>query len=417
MGTNPLPIQSKLQAGETVAPVTSADRVIPIDVLRGAALFGVLLMNLLSDFRIPLSAQLLRREEPLGWAGAPLLAFVRAAFEFKAFTLFSFLFGVGLAIQAGRRAHTRRDWFLVRRCAALFAIGVIHMLFIWNGDILALYGVCGLLAVPLLRLPDRALLLLGLLLIAGATVAPSPVAFPPTATLQSLAAGALATYPTGSWPELFAFRLHETCSLILPLLAMSAARTLGLMLWGAAAWRKGWMVNRPRLWRWALAIGLVAGIAGHWLDIDELSPIGLALAYGAALLLWHPRARWVAAIGQMALTNYLLQSIIFGFLFYSYGLGWFGKRGVAAALLIGVTLYLAQLAFSAWWLKRFRFGPVEWLWRSISYLQRQPFLRVLPLLYGAFIMLQPVLPSPPSPTSRINAPIRRSAQTDHHLRA
>ena len=77
----------------------------------------------------------------------------------------------------------------------------------------------------------------------------------------------------------------------------------------------------------------------------------------------------------MALTNYMLQSIVFGFVFYSYGLGWFASVGVGAALVGGLVFYLTQLAWSRWWLRRFYFGPLEWLWRSISYLQWQPLMR------------------------------------------
>jgi uncharacterized protein len=75
----------------------------------------------------------------------------------------------------------------------------------------------------------------------------------------------------------------------------------------------------------------------------------------------------------MAFTSYLAQSVIFGWLFYGYGLGLFGRLGVAAALAIGVSVYLLQIAFSAFWLRRFRFGPVEWLWRSAMYWEWQPF--------------------------------------------
>lgn len=77
----------------------------------------------------------------------------------------------------------------------------------------------------------------------------------------------------------------------------------------------------------------------------------------------------------MALTNYLLQSIFFGFVFYSYGLGWFARLGIGITLAGGLAFYCAQLAWSRWWLQRFCFGPFEWLWRSVSYLEWQPFRR------------------------------------------
>jgi len=112
--------------------------------------------------------------------------------------------------------------------------------------------------------------------------------------------------------------------------------------------------------------------------IDGLGTVALALGYGAGLLLLfeRPVARralaTLAPLGQMALTNYLLQSVIFGFVFYGYGLGQFGKMSVTRATQLGVLVYAAQIVASAWWLRRFRFGPVEWAWRCVTYKAWQP---------------------------------------------
>ena len=104
-----------------------------------------------------------------------------------------------------------------------------------------------------------------------------------------------------------------------------------------------------------LALGYVAGI------------IGIAnLESGKKLL------GWAAPLGRMAFTNYLAQSLIFGWIFYGYGLGLFGRLGVASALAIGIAVYIGQVFFSAWWLRRYRYGPVEWLWRTLMYGAAQP---------------------------------------------
>jgi protein-S-isoprenylcysteine O-methyltransferase Ste14 len=108
---------------------------------------------------------------------------------------------------------------------------------------------------------------------------------------------------------------------------------------------------------------------------DRIGTIPLALAYFAAILLWNPPMPWVAAAGRMALTNYLLQFVVFGFIFYGYGLGQFGSWGVGLTCAAGLVFYCAQLAASHWWLQRFHFGPFEWLWRSVSYRQWQPLYR------------------------------------------
>ena len=217
--------------------------------------------------------------------------------------------------------------------------------------------------------------LLGALLIAAPNAAPPPVPFPDNATLRELAAGAMHAYRTAAWHELLAFRWRETQLLIVPLLVLSLPRTLGLMLWGVAAWRGGLFESRRGLWRWILIANAAIGTASLLLRNEQIATISVAFAYGAAILIWNPRAPLLAAVGRMAFTNYLLQSIVLGFAFYSYGFGWFGHLGVGIALAGGVAFYLAQLVWSRWWLRRFCYGPFEWLWRSISYLEWQPLLR------------------------------------------
>lgn len=136
-------------------PVANTERIVSLDILRGVALGGVLLVNLLTVFRAPLSAHILGPDEPLGPGGALLLGLLRALIEFKAFTLFSFLFGVGVAIQADRAGERQPNGFLLRRFGTLLAIGLIHLVLVWNGDILTLYAVSGLLLIPLLTpLPE-----------------------------------------------------------------------------------------------------------------------------------------------------------------------------------------------------------------------------------------------------------------------
>ena len=194
-------------------PVAAQERVVSIDTVRGAALAGVLLINLLSCFRAPLSAHILGLNDPLGPGGSLLLALATALIEFKAFTLFSFLFGVGVAIQTQRATAGKSTAFLLRRFGALLAIGALHLLLVWNGDILTLYGLCGLLLIPMLRLSDSAIAMIGLLLVIGPNLIPIPVRFPDNAVLRELTAGALHAYRSGSWQELLSFRWHRrSCS-------------------------------------------------------------------------------------------------------------------------------------------------------------------------------------------------------------
>ena len=196
------------------------------------------------------------------------------------------------------------------------------------------------------------------------------------------------------------FRWHESWSLIVPLLIMVLPRTTGLMYWGVAAWRSGILrapERHPGKLAAALAIGAAIGgaitVNDVWAASHGRAPLPalqnthvdasilLALAYVSGLLLWLNPSRTsrlpgLAALGQMALTNYLLQSIMLGCIFYGYGFGLFGRIGSAAAAAIGLAIYMVQMQLSRLWLRHFRFGPFEWLWRSLAYARRQPMRRV-----------------------------------------
>lgn len=387
-------------------PVTATERVVALDVLRGAALMGVLLINLDSGFRGSLFAHILNFHTHPGWANRVTDLALAWVFEFKAFTLFSFLFGVGVSVQADR-VTKRGDsvgHFFTRRFAVLLLIGLFHMLLIWNGDILTLYAVCGLFLIPFTKLSGRWVAPAGLTIIVLSPYLPFfGDLFPSEAAMRAQAALATHIYATGSLAEIAALRVSEAVYFIAPLLIASLPRTFGLMLLGLAAWR-GEILQRPtehrKLLLGILVAGGILGVLTTTLELgaketrhlppaalDLLYPysvIFLALAYGAALLLWlsfkQRRAagglvRLVAAAGQMALSNYLTQSLIFTFVFYGFGFGLFGELGSAIVTMIGLVIFVLQLLASDWWLRRFRFGPAEWLWRSLTYGQRQPLRR------------------------------------------
>jgi uncharacterized protein len=221
-------------------------------------------------------------------------------------------------------------------------------------------------------------------------------AFPSGSALASHAAAATRVYTQGTFGELLVFRWHETQELILPLLIGVGQKTFGLMLTGVAIWRSGVVREPQRHRRLLLFVFLAAAVVGGINTIAEVawqsaripmpvplewaalgSHVPLAFAYGAALLLWGPATSnlftsAVTAAGRMALSNYLAQSIVLSILFYGYGFGLFGRLGSATAAAIGVVLYGAQLMFSSWWLKQYRFGPFEWIWRTLSYGRVQP---------------------------------------------
>jgi hypothetical protein len=247
-------------------PVTEAERYVALDALRGLALLGVLLVDLLGDFRISLAEHILTFHTQPGWADRAVDVLAAGLLEFKAFAVFSLLFGVGLAVVAERAAarHVNVDRFLIRRLLVLLAIGLCHLLLIWNGDILSLYAVCGLMLLPLLRLPGAVLATAGTAAVALTFIIPWGFLWPAEDTLRGLASEAARVYPNGSFAEILAFHWWETQRLILPLLAISVPKTWGLMALGAAAWRAGVFREPQRhsvlLWGIVLVGGVFGGL-------------------------------------------------------------------------------------------------------------------------------------------------------------
>ncbi len=382
-------------------PVAVAERHQVLDLVRGFALFGVLLINLLYFFRLHLFGHILKFHSHAGMLNQAIDLFAKEFVEFKAFDLFALTFGIGTAIQAERALSRKRlpEIFLVRRFLVLLLVGTCHMVLVSNVDILMLYAVCGLCVIPLLRLPAPALATAGLAAIFGPSLLGGWDLLPPANAWPDHVAEATRIYATANFTTLVRYRWHETQGWILPLLVASAQQVWGLMLVGAALWRAGVVEHagryRAALWKCCAVCAVVgllnttpdvlakAGIAIHQLPL--LGRLGgdvpLAFAYASTLLAWRRPDRLtalpsaVAAAGRMALTNYLTQSLIFGALFYGYGFQLFGRLDPATATALGVTLYGAQLWFSAWWLERYQFGPFEWAWRSATYGRLQPMRR------------------------------------------
>ena len=271
------------------------------------------------------------------------------------------------------------------------------MVLLANVDILTLYAVCGLVLTLFTRLPASMLAVAGLSAIYLPVSLPFAPPFPNHTELQNWAITATQHYSRGNFADILSFRWQETRALIAPILIESAPNTAGMMLLGLATWKSGIIRNSRLSGRTMWPYICVAGALGLLNTIAELLPriggnslkvpavigflgshVPLALAYAACLLAITGESaltRWTkpfAAAGQMALTNYLAQSMVFGLVFYGYGGGLFGSLAPAPVAGFGIIVYTAQLFFSQWWLSRYRFGPVEWLWRSATYGRFQP---------------------------------------------
>ncbi len=375
-------------------PLPPCDRVEAMDVMRGAALFGVLMVNLICSFRVWQYTYVLGLHTDSGFANHAV-DYLRDFFlSGKAMSLFSLLFGAGMAMQMDRMKGLGNAGVpvLVRRMAVLLVFGALHLILLWDGDILSLYAVCGLVLLAFRNASTGVLLRVGLLLMMVNLFFVAESA-PPDMVAWREAIGAMsAWYEQGTYTDLVKLRLDMLPHYTWPEAKWSFCPTLGTMLLGMAAWRSG-VLQQPRQWRPLLVKVVVAGgsLGGlvtlgvicfressdalpGWLTVPTLiGTLMMAMAYGAGLLLYLdgnrnlPLVRHLAAAGRMSLTNYLVQSLLFTTLFYGYGFGLFGRRSTSQAALLGILVYFIQIQVSVWWLGPHRFGPMEWLWRRLSY--------------------------------------------------
>lgn len=380
-------------------PVAPSERSLELDVLRGVALFGVLLVNVavFSGSDLALEQKL---TFPWGWGGAWPSYLRSALIESKAAALLAMLFGAGLAIQCERVMRRGRAYvgFAFRRSSALALIGLAHTFLLWNGDILLDYAVIGLMMIPFLRLRASRILWAIPALIAATIVLTVP--------LLQLAESALSYpmqlqhYGAGSWVDALRFRAWEFVHAMGPMRAANRLPILSpFFVLGAYLWKKGYL-SEPTKHRGALVrilavcslIGLFANAVpwenlGGWLTVHiPFRPLRilikmvcflgrplLTLGYAAGILLLLQRPGWrralahIAPLGRMALTQYLLQSVVCTLVFNGYGLGLFGKVSINACILGTIAFFPLQVWSSEWWLARFRMGPAEWLWRRMVY--------------------------------------------------
>lgn len=401
-----------MQANLT-APTQASERHHILDALRGWALAGVLMANMVVFIGFGYASE----PERAAALGSGLNDLAELLIEWlvvgKFYSLFSLLFGIGFAVRLERSGEGAARY--LRRLLVLFLFGLAHLYLLWMGDILALYALMGAVLLLFRRTGDRALIRWAVVLwmapigwsalihFAGIKLA-DPIY---GAAMQGFAAGGIdLKMSPASWfnqaDYLDQLALHPT-EVLLRIAdltyQMRPAKVLGMFLIGLWIGRRGLFAATPekrgllvRTMRVGLGVGLPVAFVrailhmtageSHPLRFAEealycLSTPLLALGYAAGFtLLWEGRARkllkWPAAAGRMALTNYLSQSLIQTLLFTGAGLALGNVFGLAFVLPITAAIFAAQVAFSRWWLARFRFGPGEWLWRSATYGRAQP---------------------------------------------
>lgn len=405
-------------------PIAASERIEAMDVLRGFALLGILLMNI-EAFVGPPIASLSGLDPTLTGADRIVDAAICILVQGKFYLLFSLLFGMGFGVmmqRAAARGHAFAALYL-RRTLALLAVGLIHLLLIWSGDILTVYA---LIALPLLvvfrqvptgHLPYWALGLYvsTLLMVAGFSAMGALAQLDPgvaammqdelqkqAAEMARLMAAERAAYGSGSYAQAVWQRMQDAAVMV-PYILLMGGQILAMFVLGAWFVRSGAIVQPqtwPRLYaalrRIALPVGLGLMLISFWMvPTVEFDRLDLTSGTAAVLMLiasplmslgylaWILRAldagarwlRWLAPAGRMALTNYLAQSLVCTLVFYGYGLGYFEQLPRAWQVPFVFALFALQVSLSRWWLARYRYGPAEWAWRAVTYL-RVPAMRI-----------------------------------------
>ena len=373
------------------APTPPETRLVTVDILRGIALLGIFTVNMLffsgayGYFNVSAAQNV--------WEKG-LEGFIRIFAQGAFYSLFSFLFGLGLALQL-RRGPVALPRFR-RRLAVLLGIGLVHAILIWYGDILLTYAVGGFVLTLFAFQRSR-------VLVTGALV------FFVLSVLAYLTPFSLGFAGRAPWLNLSRFNQifeNGTYLAVVRYQAQLAERevlnlpnflptVLWLFLLGLLAGRHG-LFERPNRRAWtgilitALPVALVfKGVYAYWFFTGTYSPlaVGYSFAIGGPALMFVYLAlltrllehnswqRWLANFGfagRMALTNYLTQSVVCTLIFNGYGLGYFNDMSLSTSFSLVLVIFALQILFSRFWLGRFRFGPVEWVWRSLTYGAAQP---------------------------------------------
>jgi uncharacterized protein len=414
MHTSPHAVSSTID----VRPTAEGDRLDVLDAMRGFALAGIFLLNLASFSGFAFMTPEMMSASPTAAVDLPVAGLTIWLGYGKFYSLFSLLFGIGFSLQlaaADRRGDSRLRVFR-RRLLVLLSIGAVHLYF-WEGDILVLYALVGFVLIPFRRFSDRVLLrsavalvfapvLLEALIVAthGALDPGAPLLRAGDAVLVATGfpAGAM-PYPLlrdAGWTEYLRFQLSGVFFRYADLLSTGRAfKVLAMFVLGLWVGRSGmltdmtpWLPTLRRVRTWCFAVGLPAaamhamlmlgGSGGNeWLEVAgaaayALGVAPLALGYASTFVIlwqsdaWRARLARLAPAGRMALTNYLTHTIVAVTVFHGIGFGLMGRLGPVWWPLMVVAMISAQVAVSRWWLARFAFGPMEWIWRQATYGKR-----------------------------------------------
>lgn len=384
-------------SGATGGGPSLTQRDTKIDALRGFNLLGIAIVNTPWIGLNPALPDLLwndARRAALPLHDVLSAGIVEGLFEGKFYPQFAMLFGLGTA-----KLIARDKAAYARRIAVLFAFGLLHSLFGWWGDILLNYAFLGVILFALNYLPPKAILASSLVLLVGTTILSifvdtwmAPEAVPSAEALAEHAAYLArntAIYRDGSFLDVSWHRYEELLAFFGPYNWTYRLNTVVMGAFGLWLERSG-VLNRLLVSAKHGLIALVLVATGLLLSASLLVYVGhyilasnvLALGYAASFL-WLMRRDaftrirlFCIGIGQMAITAYLGQTLVFTLFFYGYGLGMYGSVGPTFALVFATSVWCVEALLCHLWMKRFQLGPVEWLWRSLTYMRALPLRRV-----------------------------------------
>lgn len=388
-------------------PIHPRDRWMALDILRAFALFGVFMVNM-NEFRGP---HFLRELAEIKlWGGTwnidiATYAFINLLLTGKCIAIFTIAFGYGFQclLDSVRSRGMSPIRFGLRRLGFLGLLGLLHLSLVWFGDILFFYAGCGLFILAFqksrgwhkLFFASASLILTCLLLflfwLASYAIVETDHS---VQEFKDLMLRALQVYASGSWTEIFTMRFIEIVWGWV-LLIVWAPTAVALMLFGAWAAQTQWLerVGRRSRFKFCFYLGMILGIPMNlvstlfylgiletsasrdlvWIYSTLFGSIIMALGYigGFLWILDRPLtgnwARYLASAGRMSLTHYLSQSLLATFIFYSYGLGYYGEIGAWNGTLLALIIFTCQVLLGYLWLQHYRYGPIEWLWRRVSY--------------------------------------------------
>lgn len=384
-------------AGVQLLPTRAEERVPVLDILRGFALLGILVVDILA-FAGPYGLPGYVPPDALHWYDSLAKSLVAHLAEGKFYIIFSFLFGVGFSLQLARTEAQGGDIAPLyrRRLWVLLGLGILHSVLLWTADILRVYALLGFALLAFRTRRERTvkvwacgffLLSIALSVVGHATEGSSGI---PGVDVVGMARTA---YHSSSYLDVLLFQALSCPASWIIILVSQGPAVMALFLVGLLVGNSGFperlRENELVLTR-IFCAGLLAALgAGSLLRLTAspwLGAMGAAVAAPALALAYMSGLAWLSLdhtaaqilnplgkVGRMALSNYVLQSLICTLLFDGFGFALYEKVNRAGLLGIAILIYLAQVVISVAWLGRFRFGPVEWLLRSLTYRQRQPF--------------------------------------------